>query len=152
LKTHKLGLPCRRKARFFAKGYRQVKGVDYQESFAPVVRYDSVRVILAIAAARDLELIKLDVTTRVVNIVSRLDYQAEYQNVLTYKSMQDVQVYVRKDNESLAPTAKWGLPFILEWSELYELRPGLYEPLFGAGWLQETSGRPVKLRVVRLVT
>jgi hypothetical protein len=57
-----------------------------------------------------------------------------------------------KDNDSLAPTAKWGLPFILEWSELYELRPGLYEPLFGAGWLQETSGRPVKLRVVRLVT
>ncbi len=51
-----------------------------------------------------------------------------------------------------SPTAKWGLPFILEWSELYELRPGLYEPLFGAGWLQETSDRPVKLRVVRLVT
>ena len=48
-----------------------------------------------------------------------------------------------KDIDSLAPTAKWGLPFILEWSELYE-------PLIGAGWLQETSGRPVKLRVVRL--
>jgi hypothetical protein len=50
-----------------------------------------------------------------------------------------------KDNDSLAPTTKWGLPFILEWSELYE-------PLLGAGWLQETSGRPVKLRVVRLAT
>jgi hypothetical protein len=55
-----------------------------------------------------------------------------------------------KDSNSLAPTAKWGLLFILEWSELYELRPELYEPLIGAGWLQETSGRPVKLRVVRL--
>jgi hypothetical protein len=55
-----------------------------------------------------------------------------------------------KDSDSLAPTAKWGLHFILEWSELYELRPELYEPLIGAGWLQETSGRPVKLRVVRL--
>ena len=54
-----------------------------------------------------------------------------------------------KDSYSLAPTAKWGLPFILEWSELYEQRPELYEPLIG-GWLQETSGRPVKLRVVRL--
>ena len=48
-----------------------------------------------------------------------------------------------KDIDSLAATAKWGLPFILEWSELYE-------PQIGAGWLQETSGRPVKLRVVRL--
>ena len=54
-----------------------------------------------------------------------------------------------KDSYSLAPTAKWGLPFILEWSELYEQRPELYEPLIG-GWLQETSGRPVKFRVVRL--
>jgi hypothetical protein len=62
LKTDKLGLPCRRKARFFVKGYRQVKGVDYQESFASVVRYDSLRVIFAIAAVRDLELIQLDVT------------------------------------------------------------------------------------------
>jgi hypothetical protein len=67
LKTDKLGLPSRRKARFFAKGYRQVKGVDYQESFAPVVRYDSLRVIIAIAAARDLELIQLDVTTAFLN-------------------------------------------------------------------------------------
>ena len=56
----------------------------------------------------------------------------------------DVQVYVRKDIDSLAPTAKWGQPpFILEWSELYDL-------LNGAGWLQETSGRPVKLRAERL--
>jgi hypothetical protein len=67
LKTDKLGLPCRRKVRFFAQGYRQVKGIDYQESFAPVVRCDSLRVILAIAAARDLELIKLDVTTAFIN-------------------------------------------------------------------------------------
>ena len=57
-----------------------------------------------------------------------------------------------KDIDSLAPTARWGLPFILEWSELYELRPELYEPLIGAGWLQETSGRPVKLRVVQLAS
>jgi hypothetical protein len=44
-----------------------VKGVNYQESFAPVVRYDSLRVILAITAARDLELIQLDVTTAFLN-------------------------------------------------------------------------------------
>jgi hypothetical protein len=49
-----------------------------------------------------------------------------------------------KDIDSLAPTAKWGPSFILEWSS------ELYEPLIGAGWLQETSGRPVKLRAVRL--
>ena len=68
-----------------------------------------------------------------------------YQSVLTRRTS-----VCAKDNDSLAPTAKWGLPFILECSELYELRPELYESLLGAGWLQETSGEPVKLRVVRL--
>lgn len=78
VKTDKLGLPCRRKARFFAKGYRQVKGIDCQESFAPVVRYDSLRVIIAITAARNLEIIQLDVTTAFLNgLIDELVYIAQ---------------------------------------------------------------------------
>jgi Reverse transcriptase (RNA-dependent DNA polymerase) len=67
LKVDKTGTPYRRKARFFAKGYRQIQGIDYQESFAPVVRYDSLRVIITIAAERDLELYQLDVKTAFLN-------------------------------------------------------------------------------------
>ena len=62
----------------------------------------------------------------------------------------DVQVYARKTVIHWPRLLGWGLPFILEWSELYELWPELYEPLIGAGWQQETSGRSVKLRVVQL--
>jgi hypothetical protein len=67
IKTGKDGLPKRRKARFFEKGYRQTKGIDYQENFAPVVRYDSLRVLIAIAASRNLELAQLDVKTAFLN-------------------------------------------------------------------------------------
>ena len=67
VKTDRFGHLLRRKARFFAKGYRQEKGVDYLESFAPVVRYDSLRLILAIAAVRDLEIVLLDATTAFLN-------------------------------------------------------------------------------------
>jgi hypothetical protein len=67
IKIDKHGQLKRRKARFFAKGYRQVKGIDFQESFAPVVRYDSLRVVLAIAASHDLELVQLDVKTAFLN-------------------------------------------------------------------------------------
>jgi hypothetical protein len=78
MKTDRSGLPCRLKARFFAKGYRQVKGIDYQDSFAPVVRYDSLRVIISIAAHRDLELIQLDVTAAFLNgVIEELVYIAQ---------------------------------------------------------------------------
>ncbi|OUC47837.1 integrase core domain protein, partial [Trichinella nativa] len=51
------------KARLVAKGYSQRAEIDYFETFAPVVRYESVRTLLAIAADEDLEILQFDVKT-----------------------------------------------------------------------------------------
>jgi hypothetical protein len=51
------------KARFIAKGCSQRAGLDYTETFSPVIRMASRRLFLAIAAARDLELCQRDIDT-----------------------------------------------------------------------------------------
>jgi hypothetical protein len=38
------------KARFVARGFSQIEGVDYDETFAPVARYNSIKSIIAITA------------------------------------------------------------------------------------------------------
>ena len=55
------------KARLVAKGYRQVQGIDYDESFSPVAMLKSVRIMLAIAAFYDYEIWQMDVKTAFLN-------------------------------------------------------------------------------------
>jgi hypothetical protein len=43
------------KARLVAKGYSQVEGIDFGENFSPVVKLTSIRFLLSIVAAFDLE-------------------------------------------------------------------------------------------------
>lgn len=53
----------RYKARLVAKGFAQRKGSDYDETFSPVVRGESVRMILALAAQENLHMHQMDVET-----------------------------------------------------------------------------------------
>lgn len=51
------------KARLVAKGSSQKEEIDYQETYAPVVKYNSLRILLAVAAAREFSLVQFDVKT-----------------------------------------------------------------------------------------
>ncbi|GKD03851.1 retrovirus-related pol polyprotein from transposon TNT 1-94 [Tanacetum coccineum] len=57
----------RYKTRLVAKGYTQKEGVDYKETFSPVSRKDSLRIVMAFVAHFDLELRQMDVKTSFLN-------------------------------------------------------------------------------------
>ncbi|CAI7849447.1 unnamed protein product [Closterium sp. NIES-54] len=61
VKTAAHGTIERFKARWVVCGYNQRHGIDFNQTFAPVSRHTSVRIFLAIAAARHLLLCQIDV-------------------------------------------------------------------------------------------
>jgi hypothetical protein len=55
------------KARFVARGFSQVEGVDYDETFALVAQYTSIQSIIALVASMGRKLHQMDVKTTFLN-------------------------------------------------------------------------------------
>ena len=51
------------KARIVAKGFTQREGIDYEETFSPTVRFESVRLMVATATVGNMHTHQMDVTT-----------------------------------------------------------------------------------------
>jgi len=49
------------------KGYAQIKGIDFQETFAPVARMEAIRTILAYACSKQIRVYHMDVKLAFLN-------------------------------------------------------------------------------------
>lgn len=61
------GIVIRNKARLVAQGYNQQEGIDYDETYAPVARLESIRILLAYACVLDFKLFQMDVKSAFLN-------------------------------------------------------------------------------------
>jgi hypothetical protein len=61
------GVVTRNKSRLVAKGYSQVEGLDFGETYAPVARLESIRILLAYATFHGFKLYQMDVKSAFLN-------------------------------------------------------------------------------------
>ena len=55
------------KARLVAKGFKQSKGIDYFDTYAPVARISSIRILISLASIFNLKIHQMDVKTAFLN-------------------------------------------------------------------------------------
>ena len=61
------------KARLVAQGFSQMEEVDYDETFAPVARMESIRILLALAYHLNFKLYQINVKTAFLNGILKED-------------------------------------------------------------------------------
>ena len=66
-KSDEHGTVIRNKSKLVAQGYTQVEGVDFDETFAPVARLESIRILLAITSHLNFKLYQMDVKSAFLN-------------------------------------------------------------------------------------
>ncbi|KAI0996189.1 hypothetical protein K3495_g11990 [Podosphaera aphanis] len=63
VKTDENGEIIKYKARFVARGFSQKQGINYDETFAPTLPYNALRIFLATAAKHNWKIHQMDVVT-----------------------------------------------------------------------------------------
>ena len=66
-KSDEHGTIIRNKSRLVTQGYIQVKGINFDETFAPVARLESIRILLAITSHLNFKLYQMDVKSAFLN-------------------------------------------------------------------------------------
>ena len=104
------GTVDRYKSRLVAQGYSQEEGEDYNDTFAPVARYSSIRSILAITNQLDLEVHQMDVKTAYLNGNLEHEIYMEQPEGYVDKNQADLVCRLRKSLNSLKQSARcWNI-------------------------------------------
>jgi transposase InsO family protein len=84
------------KARLVVKGYAQVSGVDFSETFAPVARLDTIRLLLTIAGQKSWKVFQLDVKSAFLNGYLQEEIFVEQPEGFAIKGQEDKVFLLKK--------------------------------------------------------
>lgn len=98
IKRNSDGSVARYKARLVANGNQQSEGVDFSETFSPVIKQPTIRVVLSLAVHHQWSLRQLDVTNAFLHGV--IDEEVYMRQPLGYKNASN-PTYVCKLNKAL---------------------------------------------------
>jgi len=66
-KLDEFGIVTRNKARLVVQGYNQEEDIDYEETFAPVARIETIQILIAFAAYMEFKLYHMGVKSAFLN-------------------------------------------------------------------------------------
>ena len=75
------------KARFVARGSSHNEGIDYEETFAPVARYTTIRTIMALDSMMKWNLHQMDVKTTFLNVMIEEEVYIEQPKGFEFKDI-----------------------------------------------------------------
>ncbi|KAH0816973.1 hypothetical protein GEV33_005817 [Tenebrio molitor] len=94
----------RRKARVVAKGFTQRPGIDFHDTFAPVARLSSLRLLVALAAKYNLKISQLDVTSAYLN--GKIDTEVFMEKPALLQEMLQRIINEEEDDHTLVKKAR----------------------------------------------
>jgi len=113
----------RRKARVVARGFAQCPGVDFFETFAPVARLGSFRLLIAVAAKFDLRISQLDVETAYLN--GKIDVETFMETPELLREMLE-RMIIQEDNAEILKRVRVMLKKIQESDAVCRLNKAIY--------------------------
>jgi hypothetical protein len=66
-KLNEDGQVTRNKARLVCKGYAQIEGINFEETFAPVSRMEAIRFLLTYVCSKNVKVYQMDIKSSFLN-------------------------------------------------------------------------------------
>ena len=125
------------KARLCTRGFRQTHGIDYFETFAPTLKYTSLRIILAIVAAENLELHVIDIKAAFLNAnLNETVYLAQPEEFID-ESHRNYVIKLKKPLYGLKQAPREWYKMVREYFEKVEITASTADECVFIGWKAE---------------